>query len=80
MTSSRQRRPDVSFFSRLRFVRLSAYAGSELTYFHNYESERSVGYDRRGARRRAVEPDPAVLWRMARPRRGRGPTVKSTCA
>ena len=36
--------PDVSFYSRLRFVRLSAYAGSELTYYHEYESERSVGY------------------------------------
>jgi hypothetical protein len=40
--------PDVSFFSRLRFVRLSAYAGSELTYYHEYDSERSVGYDGRG--------------------------------
>lgn len=39
--------PDVSFFSRLRFVRLSAYAGSELTYYHDYESERSVGYSGR---------------------------------
>jgi len=39
--------PDVSFFSRLRFVRLSAYAGSELTYYHQYESERSVGYSGR---------------------------------
>jgi hypothetical protein len=39
--------PDVSFFSRLRFVRLSAYAGSELTYYHEYESERSVGYNGR---------------------------------
>jgi Putative beta-barrel porin 2 len=36
--------PDVSVFSRLRFVRLSGYAGSELTYYHEYESERSVGY------------------------------------
>jgi hypothetical protein len=39
--------PDVSFFSRLRFVRLSAYAGSELTYYHEYETERSVGYSGR---------------------------------
>ncbi|MEO7134218.1 MAG: outer membrane beta-barrel protein [Vicinamibacterales bacterium] len=36
--------PDVWFYSRLRFVRFSAYAGSELTYYHEYESERSVGY------------------------------------
>ena len=39
--------PDVSFFTRLRFVRLSAYAGAELTYYHEYESERSVGYNGR---------------------------------
>ena len=36
--------PDVSVFTRLRFVRLSAYAGSELTYYKKYESERSVGH------------------------------------
>ena len=36
--------PDVSGFMRLRFVRLSAYAGSELTYYDTYESERSVGH------------------------------------
>jgi hypothetical protein len=35
--------PDVSAYTRLRFVRLSAYAGAELTYYHEYESERSVG-------------------------------------
>jgi hypothetical protein len=40
--------PDVSVFTRLRFVRLSAYAGSELTYYQQYESERSVGYAGRG--------------------------------
>lgn len=40
--------PDVSVFTRLRFVRISAYAGSELTYYHEYESERSVGYAGRG--------------------------------
>jgi len=40
--------PDVSAFARLRFLRLSAYAGSELTYYHTYESERSVGYTYRG--------------------------------
>ena len=36
--------PDVSLYARLRFVRFSGYAGSELTYYHEYESERSVGY------------------------------------
>jgi hypothetical protein len=36
--------PDVSAFARMRFFRVSAYAGSELTYYHKYESERGVGY------------------------------------
>ena len=36
--------PDVSAFTRLRFLRLSAYAGSELTYYKTYESERSIGH------------------------------------
>jgi hypothetical protein len=40
--------PDVSVYTRLRFVRISAYAGSELTYYHQYESERSIGYAGRG--------------------------------
>ena len=40
--------PDISAFSRLRFARISAYGGSELTYYHQYESERSVGYAGRG--------------------------------
>src|SRR5688500_10943951 len=40
--------PDVSAFTRLRFVRISAYAGSELTYYKKYESERSVGHTARG--------------------------------
>lgn len=40
--------PDVSVFSQLRFVRLSAYAGSELTYYRTYDSERSVGHAVRG--------------------------------
>ena len=39
--------PDVSLYSRLPFARVSAYAGSELTYYHEYESERSVGYSGR---------------------------------
>ena len=40
--------PDVSAFARLRFVRISAYGGSELTYYKTYESERSAGYSGRG--------------------------------
>ena len=39
--------PDVSAFTRLRFVRLAAYAGSELTYYKTYDSERSVGHNLR---------------------------------
>lgn len=40
--------PDVSAFARLRFVRISAYAGSELTYYRTFDSERSVGHQVRG--------------------------------
>jgi hypothetical protein len=40
--------PDVAMFSRLRFVKLSAYAGAEMTYFQKYESERSFGHLLRG--------------------------------
>ena len=40
--------PDVSAFTRLRFLRISAYAGSELTLLPEYDSERSVGYAVRG--------------------------------
>ena len=40
--------PDVALFTRLRLIRISAYGGSELTYYHEYESERSVGYAVRG--------------------------------
>ena len=36
--------PDVSAFARMRFFRVSAYGGTELTYYQKYESERSVGY------------------------------------
>jgi hypothetical protein len=35
--------PDISAFTRLRFVRISAYAGADLTYYKTYDSERSVG-------------------------------------
>jgi hypothetical protein len=41
-------KPDVSIFSRLRFLKLSAYAGTDLSYYRTYESERSVGHDVRG--------------------------------
>lgn len=40
--------PDVAVFSQLRFVKVSAYAGAELTYYRKYESERSVGFAARG--------------------------------
>lgn len=40
--------PDVSMYSRMRFVRLSGYAGAELTYYRSYESERSTGHALRG--------------------------------
>jgi hypothetical protein len=39
--------PDVAAFTRLRFVRISAYAGLELNYYNTYESERSVGHNLR---------------------------------
>jgi len=40
--------PDVVMFSRLRFFRLSAYAGSELNYYRQYQSEQSIGHAVRG--------------------------------
>lgn len=40
--------PDVAMFSRLRFVRVSVYAGAEMTYYQKYESERSFGHLLRG--------------------------------
>jgi hypothetical protein len=39
--------PDISALPAA-FRPHSAYAGSELTYYHEYESERSVGYSFRG--------------------------------
>ena len=39
--------PDLSLFSQVRFARLSAYAGSELTYYHKYKDERSIGREYR---------------------------------
>ena len=40
--------PDISAYARLRLLRVSAYAGSDLTYYHENTSERSVGYIYRG--------------------------------
>jgi hypothetical protein len=40
--------PDVAVFTRLRFAKISAYAGSEMQYYHRYESERAVGHNLRG--------------------------------
>ena len=40
--------PDISAYTRLRLLRISAYAGSDLTYYHENDSERSVGYVYRG--------------------------------
>ena len=40
--------PDVSAYTRLRFLRISAYAGSDLNYYHEYDGERSVGHILRG--------------------------------
>ena len=40
--------PDVSVFSRLRFVQVSAYAGADLNYYKKYVNERSAGYSLKG--------------------------------
>lgn len=40
--------PDISVFTRLRFVQVSAYAGSDMQYYKEYESERSIGHSFRG--------------------------------
>lgn len=41
-------KPDISVFTRLRFVQLAGYAGSDMQYYHQYESERAIGHDFRG--------------------------------
>ncbi len=41
-------RPDLAAFALLPWAKFSAYAGSELTYFKTYESERAAGYEFRG--------------------------------
>lgn len=40
-------RPDIAVFSLLRWVKVSAYAGSELSYYKTYEDERAAGYEAR---------------------------------
>jgi Putative beta-barrel porin 2 len=40
--------PDASIYSRLRWVRLSAYGGSTLTYYRKFDTESSIGYAWRG--------------------------------
>lgn len=40
--------PDISAFARLRFIQFSTYAGAELVYYQDFESERSTGYATRG--------------------------------
>jgi len=40
--------PDVSVFTRVRFLQLSGYAGSDMSYFKTYESERDIGYSLKG--------------------------------
>ncbi|MBY0493692.1 MAG: outer membrane beta-barrel protein [Cyanobacteria bacterium] len=62
--------PDLSLFARLRFFRISAYGGSELTYYQKYESERSAGY----AGRARVD----VLLSRVRPFFGGGRTKTRT--
>lgn len=36
--------PDVSVFTRLPFVQLSGYAGSDMQFYKTYDSENNVGY------------------------------------
>jgi hypothetical protein len=40
--------PDVSLFTKLRFVQLSAYGGGDFSYFNTYDQENSAGYQVRG--------------------------------
>ncbi len=40
--------PDVSVFTRLRFLQGSFYFGSDMQYYHRYESERAIGHNLRG--------------------------------
>lgn len=40
--------PDASLYTRLRFVRLSAYGGGTFSYYKTFSSENSIGYAYRG--------------------------------
>ena len=40
--------PDISAFTQMRLIRISAYAGGDFTYYRTYDSERSSGYSLRG--------------------------------
>jgi hypothetical protein len=40
--------PDATFFTRMRFLRLSAYAGADFNWFRTYEQENSNGHMLRG--------------------------------
>ena len=40
--------PDAAFFTRLRFLQLSAYAGADFNYFRTFDQENSVGHTLRG--------------------------------
>ena len=36
--------PDAAFFTRLRFVQVSAYGGADFNYFRTYDQENSIGH------------------------------------
>lgn len=40
--------PDLSLFTRTRFLQFSGYAGSEMQYYRTYESERAIGHAFKG--------------------------------
>jgi hypothetical protein len=40
--------PDAAFFTRLRFLQLSAYAGADFNYFRTFDQENSVGHTLKG--------------------------------
>lgn len=62
--------PDVAAFARLRFFKVSAYAGSELAYYHQYQSEQSIGH--------AVRARVDLLLSRVRPFFGVGDTKTRT--
>ena len=79
--------PDVAMFSRLRFFKVSAYAGAELNYYHKYQSEQSIGHALRGRVDLLLSRRAAVRWGRAyqdpdaaerRNRRARQPDGRGT--